>query len=95
MAAEKGGGTDYRKRSGPVFVNRGFFDNMGPNPGDYSEKTYGERILKLNLKIFNVTIRETDLFIITDFDLIPIPLYVPFISTVPISKPTSRHPLFF
>ena len=42
---------------------------MGPNPGDYSERTYGERILKLNLKIFNLTVRETYLFISTDFDL--------------------------
>jgi uncharacterized protein len=36
---------------------------------EYRERTYRDRILKNNLKSFNVTIRESDLFVSTDLDL--------------------------
>ncbi len=35
-------------------------------PGDYQERTYRNVLLKHNVKTFNVTIRESDLFIIAD-----------------------------
>ena len=40
----------------------------------YCERTYRNRILKNNLKVFNVSVRETDLFIRTDYDLTQIAL---------------------
>jgi uncharacterized protein len=42
---------------------------MKHNPGDYRERTYRNNILKNDLNVYNLTIRETDLFISTDHDL--------------------------
>jgi uncharacterized protein len=42
---------------------------MGSNHREYVERTYRNRILKNNLKTYNVTICETDLFISSDTDL--------------------------
>jgi ApbE superfamily uncharacterized protein (UPF0280 family) len=39
---------------------------MKRKPGDYKERFYRNRILKNNLKKFNVTIRESDIFISAD-----------------------------
>lgn len=47
---------------------------MPSDPGAYNARTYRNNILKNNLKVYNVTIRETDLFISTDTDLAEISL---------------------
>jgi len=47
---------------------------MNRNPADYRDRTYRNRILKNNLKVFNVNIRETDLLISADSDLTQIAL---------------------
>jgi len=47
---------------------------MHRNPSDYRDRTYRNRILKNNLKVFNVSVRETDLFISADSDLTQIVL---------------------
>lgn len=45
---------------------------MNRNPPDYRYRTYRNGILKNDLTVFNVTIRDTDLFIRADSDLTPI-----------------------
>jgi ApbE superfamily uncharacterized protein (UPF0280 family) len=47
---------------------------MERNHADYHDRTYRNRILKNGLKVFNVTVRETDLFIRSDYDLTSIAL---------------------
>ena len=47
---------------------------MNRNPADYRDRTYRNRILKNDLKVFNVTVRETDIFISADSDLTQIAL---------------------
>jgi ApbE superfamily uncharacterized protein (UPF0280 family) len=47
---------------------------MERNPADYHDRIYRNRILKNDLKVFNVTVRETDLFISADSDLTSITL---------------------
>jgi uncharacterized protein len=42
---------------------------MDLNPSGYRDRTYRNRILKNDLKVFNVTFQETDLFIRSDSDL--------------------------
>jgi hypothetical protein len=42
---------------------------MERKPADYIERTYRQRIFNDHLKKFNVTVRETDLFICADDDL--------------------------
>ncbi len=43
---------------------------MHCNPGDYIERGYRNRILKKNnISVYNVTVRETDLYISTEYDL--------------------------
>jgi uncharacterized protein len=42
---------------------------MNRNPADYRDRIYRNRILKNDLKVFNVTVRETDIFISADSDL--------------------------
>ena len=42
---------------------------MARNPKQYTERTYRNRILKNNLSSYNVTIRETDLFISSNCNL--------------------------
>jgi ApbE superfamily uncharacterized protein (UPF0280 family) len=47
---------------------------MNRNPEDYRDRTYRNRILKNNLNVFYVNIRETDIFISADSDLTQIAL---------------------
>jgi ApbE superfamily uncharacterized protein (UPF0280 family) len=47
---------------------------MNRNPEDYRDRTYRNRILKNNLKVFYVNIRETDIYISADSDLTQIAL---------------------
>jgi uncharacterized protein len=47
---------------------------MHRNPADYCDRIYRNRILKNNLKVFNVNVRETDLLISADSDLSQIAL---------------------
>ena len=47
---------------------------MERNPGEYRDRTYRNWTLKNNLIGFNVTVRETDIFIYADSDLTPIAL---------------------
>jgi ApbE superfamily uncharacterized protein (UPF0280 family) len=47
---------------------------MERNSADYHDRTYRNRILKNDLKVFNVTVRETDLFISADSNLTAIAL---------------------
>ncbi len=47
---------------------------MNRNPADYRERTYRKGILKNDLKVFNVTVRETDLLVSADSDLSQITL---------------------
>jgi uncharacterized protein len=47
---------------------------MNRNPADYCDRTYRNNILKNNLKVFNITVRETDIFISADSDLTQIAL---------------------
>ena len=42
---------------------------MNKNPGEYRIRSYRNRILKNNFKVFNVSVKETDLFISADSDL--------------------------
>ena len=42
---------------------------MQPNPCDYRERTYRNKILKNDFNNYSVTVRESDLFISTDTDL--------------------------
>ena len=42
---------------------------MNRNPADYRDRIYRNSILKNDLKVFNVTVRETDIFISADSDL--------------------------
>jgi ApbE superfamily uncharacterized protein (UPF0280 family) len=47
---------------------------MERNPGEYCDRTYRNRTLKNNLIGFNVTVRETDIYVYADTDLTPIAL---------------------
>lgn len=47
---------------------------MQRNPGEYCERTYRSWVLNNNLIGFNVTIRETDIFVYADSDLTSIAL---------------------
>jgi len=47
---------------------------MKRNPEDYRDRTYRNRILRNNLKVFYVNVRETDIFISADSDLTQIAL---------------------
>jgi ApbE superfamily uncharacterized protein (UPF0280 family) len=42
---------------------------MNRNPADYRLRSYRNNILKNYLKVFNVTVRETDIFVSADSDL--------------------------
>jgi ApbE superfamily uncharacterized protein (UPF0280 family) len=42
---------------------------MNRNPADYHLRSYRNNILKNYLKVFNVTVRETDIFVSADSDL--------------------------
>ena len=67
---------------------------MRNNPLSYRKRIYRSNIIKNNLKVFNVTIRETDLFISSDTILETVACYAVRKYRAQLEAYISKHPIF-